>query len=195
MPSATYFTRNTVRRLGSSVRTSIIAVFVATAAGLATPELADATAQGSPVLSSGVLASSAPVPAALASNPVPLTGASAVALGVSAVADGKPPVATEPSRGLKSPATCVPENGGGAAASLTSAGLDVETVALAGADSGSEIEGDWSAAGDWGEAGFRRKMPLSPNDTGDAGAPDRARLAFSAGPTVTMIRFPSAFIV
>ena len=114
------------------------------------------------------------------------------------MAPGKPPVATEPSRGLESPATCVAENGGGGATGeslAASTGTEVATEAVAGADAGGGIEADWSAVVDWGASGFRRKMPLSPNDTGGAGAADRLRLAFSAGPTVTMIRFPSAFIV
>src|SRR5579859_7348154 len=133
------------------------------------------------------------------SNVVPATGALAVAPGALPDAEGNPPAATEPSFVTEpvfdSRPANVPATGGEAGASCAVAAPEVEALPGAGADSGSGYDGVWSAVVRGGASACRRKMPPNPSDTGGAGAFDRPRLAFSAGPTVTMIRFPSAFIV
>ena len=133
---------------------------------------------------------------AFASNAVPATGALDVAACVSPVGDGNPPVATEPSRCLESLEACVPEKGGAGDCLVLSAVVEAGAEVLSGVDVGSEIEDtDWLSVVDCGAAGLRRKMPLSPRDTGGAGPEDRAWLAPNAGPTITMMRFPSTLVV
>jgi hypothetical protein len=74
-------------------------------------------------------------------------------------------------------------------------GPEGEGGVVAEPEGGSGIEADSSALVDWGADSLRRKMPLSPSETGGAGLEDRFRFALSAGATVTMIRLPSTVIV
>ena len=185
MPSATYFTLKTVCRFGSSLRASIIA---------APPAAGSGTAESAEIVST---ARSLLTAAAFAPDSVPLADARAVVESTAlALAEGKPTALTEPSRGLESAAACASENGGAvdAEASWASSGRGRETEAGAGTGSGRGREADGSAIVDWAGA-LRRRMPLNPKETGGAGALERPVFGLSTGPTVTMILFPSAFIV
>ena len=164
-------------RLGSSVRTITIAGFAATG-----------------VL--GELDALSGAASAFASEVVPLTGDFASGFGTESAPDGKPPVETEPSRETEASGTCDPGNGAAVEESFAPpAGPEVaiaETVAPVLADS---IGPGGSGVVDCGAADLRRKMPPSPNETGDAGLPDRPLLELNGGPTTTMIRFPSLLTV
>ncbi len=147
-------------------------------------------------LGSGVFVSVSGLPFDVASSIVLSTCACAVVSGVLEIAEGKPPAVTELSRTLVSPTTAVAVNGGGATRKslVDSSGAEDVTEVVPGGEVGEAMEADCSAVVDWGAAGLRRKMPPSPNATGGAGAAFRPR-AFSAGPTVTMIRLPSALVL